>query len=1040
MRNDRPAFHIPKSTFLIVRRAFIACVLAAGIAAQSIRAASDAVGQVTFSGIPVPGATVTATRDDATRATVTDQQGVYRFADLADGRWTVRVEMLGFAPLTQDVTIPTSEPAMLSLTLLRFEQIAPNQPPPVGVRPTAPAAQAAPAGGAPAPTAAGSPGGFQRATVNPAAGAAPAARIAEPARGGDDDRSNDAADGFLINGSVNNGAASPFAQLRAFGNNRRNARSLYNGGIGIVLGNSAWDSRPFSFAGQETPKPSYTDMQILGSFAGPIRIPHVLRNGPNLFLGFQHTADHNATTESALVPTAAERAGDLSRTLDGFGRPVRVVDPVTGLPFAGNQIPSSRLSPQAAALLGLYPTPNVDGSGRYNYQTSVLSTVRQDAVQARLTETLNPRNQLFGTISVQRTTTESANLFGFADKSRVSGIDAPVNWSHRFSQFFSLRLRAQYTALSTHVTPYFANRENVSGNAGIIGNNQDPVNWGPPALQFSSGYASLSSLQYASNDDRTLGWGAETLWNHGRHNITAGGDVKRRRLDVFSQQNARGTFAFTGGASGFDLGDFLLGLPHSSTIAFGNPDKNLRQTIADAYVTDDLRLNATFTANIGVRWEFESPFREAQGRLVNLDVVPGFAAASPVLATDPVGSLTDQQLPAALIRSDFSGVQPRLGIAWRPIAGSSLVIRAGYGVYRNASGYQPIAMLLAQQPPLSKALTLETNPAAPLTLANGFVAPPGVQPNTFAVDPDFRVGFAQNWQALVQRDLPASLTVTATYLGTKGSRLMQEFLPNTYPLGAANPCPTCPIGFAYLTSTGSSSRHAGQFQLRRRLRNGFTATAQYTFAKATDDATAFTGASLNGASIAQDWRHLDAELAPSNFDQRHLLTAQFQYTSGVGMGGGALLDGARGSLLKGWTVTGQLTAGSSLPLTPIVLTSVPGTGVTGTIRPDVANGSQDAPEGYYLNPSAFATPASGRWGAAGRNSLRGPAQFSFNSSLGRSFLWGDRLSVDWRIDANNIFNRVTYSGVNTIVGSPQFGLANQANTMRKLQSSLRFRF
>ena len=92
------------------------------------------------------------------------------------------------------------------------------------------------------------------------------------------------------------------------------------------------------------------------------------------------------------------------------------------------------------------------------------------------------------------------------------------------------------------------------------------------------------------------------------------------------------------------------------------------------------------------------------------------------------------------------------------------------------------------------------------------------------VDPDFRVGYAHNWQASVQRDLPASLTVIATYLGTQGSHLMQEFLPNTYPAGAVNPCPTCPSGFVYLTSNGTLDRgNAGQLQLRRRLRNGFTA-------------------------------------------------------------------------------------------------------------------------------------------------------------------------------------------------------------------------
>ena len=115
----------------------------------------------------------------------------------------------------------------------------------------------------------------------------------------------------------------------------------------------------------------------------------------------------------------------------------------------------------------------------------------------------------------------------------------------------------------------------------------------------------------------------------------------------------------------------------------------------------------------------------------------------------------------------------------------------------------------------------------------------------------------------MQRDLPASLTVTATYLGTKGSHLMQEFVPNTYPVGAINPCAACPSGFVYLISNGTSLKNAGQLQVRRRLRNGLTAVAQYTFSKATDNAAAFTTADLNGAVIAQDWLDLDAEHALS---------------------------------------------------------------------------------------------------------------------------------------------------------------------------------
>jgi hypothetical protein len=579
----------------------------------------------------------------------------------------------------------------------------------------------------------------------------------------------------------------------------------------------------------------------------------------------------------------------------------------------------------------------------------------------------------------------------------------------------------------------------VSADAGIAGNAQDPVNWGPPSLIFST-VEGLADGKYTFNRNQTHAWNVESLFSRGRHSVTFGGDVRNQHVDVLSQQDPRGSFAFTGNATGSDLADFLLGIPHSSSIAFGNADKFLRASVFDAYVNDDWRMSPSFTMTAGLRWEYETPMSERFGRLVNLDVAPGFTAVSPVVATNPVGGLTAAQYPESLLRPDRRGVQPRLAIAWRPVPGSSLLIRGGYGIYRNTNVYQSIALLMAQQPPLSKAFNVQNTAATPLTLANGFVVAPGTTPNTFAVDPDFRVGFAQNWQASVQKDLPASLSVMGTYLGTKGSRLLQEFLPNTYPSGAANPCPTCPAGFVYLTSGGRSARHAGQIQLRRRLRNGLTATAQYTLSKAMDDAGAFTGVSLSGAAIAQDWQNLEAEWAPSNFDQRHLLTVQFQYSTGVGIGGGTLIDGLKGVLFKGWTVTSQLTTGSGLPLTPVYLTSVAGTGVTGTLRPDVTGAADATADGFYLNPSAFAAPAPGRWGTAGRNSITGPAQFSLNSGLARTFTLSDRLSLDWRIDATNIINRLTYTGVNTIFDSPQFGLPNRANTPRKVQTTLRLRF
>src|SRR5262249_15722366 len=156
------------------------------------------------------------------------------------------------------------------------------------------------------------------------------------------------------------------------------------------------------FSGLETAKDSYNDLHVIGTFGGPLKIPHLLANGPNVFLGFQRTSDHRATTEPALMPTSLERSGDFSQTRDTPGHIIQVVDPTTGRPFPGNVIPPDRISAQAAALLAYYPSPNLVQSGRYNYQTPIVTATRQDSLQARLSQPLNNRNQLFGTIAYQR--------------------------------------------------------------------------------------------------------------------------------------------------------------------------------------------------------------------------------------------------------------------------------------------------------------------------------------------------------------------------------------------------------------------------------------------------------------------------------------------------------------------------------------------------------------------------------------------------------------------------------------------------------------
>jgi hypothetical protein len=161
----------------------------------------------------------------------------------------------------------------------------------------------------------------------------------------------------------------------------------------------------------------------------------------------------------------------------------------------------------------------------------------------------------------------------------------------------------------------------------------------------------------------------------------------------------------------------------------------------------------------------------------------------------------------------------------------------------------------------------------------------------------------------------------------------------------------------------------------------------------------------------------------------------------MGMAGGTLLNGWAGGLFKDWTVSTQITAGTGTPQTPVYLAPVPGTGITGTIRPNYTGAPiYSAPGGLFLNPAAFSAPASGQWGNAGRGSITGPARFTLNGSLGRTFRLKDRFNLDMRVDAINALNHVTYTAWNTTINSTQFGLPVSANAMRSVQSTVRLRF
>jgi len=942
------------------------------LAAAASLPAQTHTGLVTFGALPLPGASVVLRQAGAAeRHAVSDLQGRYEFLDVAPAAFRVEVAMPLFVTQQRDFPAPTAEPATWELALLPREQrklTAATAEPFTRTAVTA----------TPAPPRAG-----------PASAPAPA----------DPDLARQAADGFLVSGSVNNAAASPFAQLGAFGNQRRTQRSLYNGSLGLVMNNAAFDARAYSLTGQGTPQPAYSRVQGLVSFGGPLIIPRLLtRGGPTLTLNYQFTRNRNATTQTGLMPTAAQRDGQFTSAIR---------DPLNGgAPFAGQRIPAHRLDPSALTLLRLFPTPNFSGSTRYNFQLPLVGNLHQDDLQTRANKQFR-RNTFSGAYSLQSTRTDGPDLFGLLDTGRVFGWSGTAGYRRTLSGRSFFNVNFNLNRLGSSVTPFYSQRENISAAAGITGNNQDAVNWGPPNLLFTGGLTPLTVAQAARVQNQTASLAGDYFISRHGHNIAAGAVHRQQQFNRVAQQDARGTFGFTGAAAGQDFAGFLLGVPDTSAIAFGNADKYLRGRVEELFLNDDWRVGPGLTINAGLRWEYWTPVREKYGRLVNLDPRTGVANST-------------------LPRPDRNNFAPRVAASWRPLPASSLVLRAGYGVYFDTSIYQPIAQEMSQQAPLSTSLRVSNSAATPLTLARGFAATGPASATTFGVDPDFRVGYAHTWRASVQTDLPAALQVTASYQGSQGTRGQQQFLPNTFPAGPAGP-----FGYAFLASNGNSSRQSADVQLRRRLRHGLTAQFGYTWARAFDNML------LGGrgrALIAQNWLDLAAERGRANTDQRHLATASIQYTTGLG------LTGHKARFLKEWTLASQFTAGSGLPLSPLAPFAIAGTGYMGVLRPDFTGAPlYDAPPGLFLNPAAVRAPTNA-WGNAGRNSINGPGQFLMVSSLGRTLRSWDRLSLDLRVDATNTTNTPVYPSWNVVAGHAQFGVPDRVNPMRSLQVTLRMGF
>ena len=816
---------------------------------------------------------------------------------------------------------------------------------------------------------------------------------------------------------------------------------------------SALDTAPYAPNGQTT-KPDYLQQRFGATIGGPLVIGKLI-DSPRTFFFLNYTGNHSRNPFDAYsnVPSLAERAGDLS----ALGA---VRDPATGQTFANNQIPAARIDPAARALLNLIPEPNLEGD-RQNFHSVTTTTSQLDDINVRLVRTFGavPQRGRGGQgggragggrggpggragvsnlnvgIHYRHADNTASNPFpALGGTSTTNAWDIPVNYSFTKAGM-TQSLRFGFNRQHAETQNLYGGVFDVAGTAGLRGVSSDPFDWGAPNLSFST-FTSLHDTSPSTRTDRTVSAGDTIVKTHGKHTVRFGGDYRDIRADSQTDANARGSFVFTGLYSGVDFGDFLLGLPQQATAQYGPGPERFRSTSWDLFVQDDWRANDKVTVNAGLRYEYFSPLSEADNRLVTLDAAPGFTAAVPVLAgaTGPFSGA----LPDTIVRPFRTGFAPRVGVAWRLKPGT--IVRAGYGINYNASPYQSIAQQLAGQPPFAFTTTvLSSSPAVLLPLETALLGAQQATTNSYAVDPNYRLGSVQIWNLDLQRDLTRTIQLGIGYTGTKGSNLDILRAPNRGPDGLliAGVAP-----FIWESSEGESIMHSLTLRLRKRLTKGIALGGSYTLSRSIDDASSIAGA---GGTVAQNDRDLEAERGLSTFDQRHRFTGDFTYELPFGATKPWITSGKPASVFGNWQVNGSIQLASGTPFTARVLGNIQDVarGTNGTLRANY-NGApidlSDPTALLFFNTAAFSVPAPGTFGNAGRNTIIGPGTSVLNMGLTKNINWGQTRSLSIQVLASNLLNDVQFASIDTNLSSRTFGQVTAFRPMRRLQIQTRLRF
>ncbi|HEY8148829.1 MAG TPA: carboxypeptidase regulatory-like domain-containing protein [Vicinamibacteria bacterium] len=806
------------------------------------------------------------------------------------------------------------------------------------------------------------------------------------------------------------------------------------------------------------------------NIGGPLYIPgKVNTNRDKLFFFWaqEWIRFDREETNTRTVPSAAMRRGDFSELLSPsntfFGRTVVINDPLTGQPFPGNIIPSSRLSPNGLALLNTYPMPTPGfqrGANNWIGTSPNPRRTRKDTL--RLDFVPNPQN----TISFRGSLFNWKAVDAFRGDFPLARTDwdrpnqsAAVSWTSTFSASTINEANVAWSRDQVFIEVFRGTDSFVRSKYGI---NYPYIFPGKeiedkiPSVTVS-GFNSIDGGPYPSSSEGPIFTFSDNLTHiRGRHTIKAGVFVEYSGEDDFDQinvsilpgdtNNQNGRFEFTdsrSGGTGLAVANAALGL-FTNYGEIGKRSKtDWRSLGVDVFVQDSWKARSNLTLEGGFRYvywpphyaklnnaamfdpEFYNPAQAVRidprtGALVpnsgdpyNGVAFPGDGFPSDASGKIEAASNPDLQrlfrgLPRGFSETHATVFEPRLGVAYR--LNDKTALRLGAGIYHTRLQLND-STLLGGNPPIQ----------FKVGVTNGNVdQPAGASRANFPLvmteqDPVFNHPTAYNWSLSLQRELPFDVVADLTYVGRMGLHLQRERNINQLQPGTtfANPGVNVNalrpyLGFATIRLSENSGRsiyHGMQVNLERRFRNGLGFGAAYTLSELRDNGSDKRNLLFNAYDDSGYW-------SVSDNDRTHLFNVHYLYELPLWRKQDTLLK----KILGGWQVSGVTYFQSGRPLVVWRGDDVAGVGDT-TAQPWdlVGDPSIDNPQfsngravdqNFWFNTAAFKEPARGTFGNAGRNpkGLRAPGFQSWDIALFKNIPLGGTRRIQLRLEAFNFIN------------------------------------